>query len=164
MISYASLVQVTLVFSTSTLVNKLLGSRTPVGHSSSLLSQRKSHRNCFRFSLFLSTFPTVFFITPSSVSSNYKQSFSRLPVQFCRISISLFQDSAILFSNYYVSIFHLTCASFFPYNCFQFFYINHVNCKTNKGLLLLLLPLYIEPSWSNFKHSTILRASKKIRN
>ena len=71
------------------LVNNLLGSRATVGHSKSLLSQRKLHRNCFRFSLFLSTFPTVFFITPSSLSSNYKQSFSRLPVQFHRIPTRL---------------------------------------------------------------------------
>ena len=58
------------------LVNNLLGSRATVGHSKSLLSQRKLHRNCFRFSLFLSAFPTVF---------------SRLPVQFYRIYISFYK-------------------------------------------------------------------------
>ena len=96
LITHTSLVQVTLFFSTSALVNNLVGSRATVGHSSSLLSQRKSHRNCFWFSLFLSAFQTVFFKTPCLVPSNYKQSLSRLPVQFHRISINLFQTLAFL--------------------------------------------------------------------
>ena len=105
LISHASPVQVTLFFSTSALVNNLLGSRATVGHSSSLLSQRK-HRSCFRFSLFLSAFPTVFFKTTCSIPSNIYQ---------------FLQDFAIVFFYFYVDIFHLTYASFFPYNCFQFF-------------------------------------------
>ena len=99
LISHASLVQVALFFSTSALVNNLLGSRATVGHSISLLSQRKWHRKCFRFSLFLSAFPTVF---------------SSLPVQLHRISISLLLDLPYNFFISYVDIFHLTYASFFP--------------------------------------------------
>ena len=71
LITHTSLVQVTLFSSTSALVNNLVGSRATVGHSSSLLSQRKSRRICFWFSLFLSAFQTVFFKTPCLVPSNY---------------------------------------------------------------------------------------------
>ena len=59
------------IFSISALVNNLLGNRASEGHSSTLLSQRKSHRNCFRFSLLLSAFPTVFFKIPCSIPSYY---------------------------------------------------------------------------------------------
>ena len=72
-------------FSTSALVNNVLYSRATVGHSSSWLNQRKSHRP----SLFISEFSTVFFKTLCSIKL---QSFSRLPFQFNPISISLFQD------------------------------------------------------------------------
>ena len=112
LISHALLVQVKLCFSTSALVNNLIGSRATVGHSSSLLSQHKSHRNCLRFSLFLSAFPTVFFNTPSSVPSNYIQSFSRLFVQFHRVSV-FFKTSPFYFFNFYGYIFHLTYAPFY---------------------------------------------------
>ena len=63
LISHASLAQITLFTSTSALVNKVLGSRATVGHSSYLLNQRKSHRP----SLFISAFSIVFFKTPCSI-------------------------------------------------------------------------------------------------
>ena len=78
LISQGSLVQVALFFSTSALVNNLLGSRATLGLSISLLSQRKWHRNCFRFPLIFSAFPTVFFNTTCSIPSNIYQSFTRL--------------------------------------------------------------------------------------
>ena len=78
LISHALLVQEKHFLSTSALVSNLLGSRATVGHPSSSLGQCKSHRNWFRFSLFLSAFPTVFFKTTRSIPSNIYQSFSRL--------------------------------------------------------------------------------------
>ena len=105
-------------FFTPALVNNLLVSRAIEGHLSSLLSQHKSHRNCFQFSLFLSSFSC-------SVPSNYKQSFSRLPVQFHRISISLFQDFAFLIILFLCGHFSSYSCPLFPQNCFQFFYINY---------------------------------------
>ena len=89
-------------FSTSAPGNNLLSSRATVGQSIFLLSQRKWHRNCFRFSLFLSAFPTVF---------------SRLPVQFHRIpralAFSLFLFLYGHFSSYLCLLFPLELSSNF---------------------------------------------------
>ncbi len=84
LISHA-IVQKTLFFSTSALVNNVLDSRATVGHSTSWLNQRKSRRPSLFISKFSTVFfktlcsiNTVFFKTTLSIQSNIYQYFSRL--------------------------------------------------------------------------------------
>ena len=123
LISHASHVQVTLFFSTSDLVNNLLGSRATVGHSSSLFSQRKSHRNCFRFTLFLSAFPTVFFKTDGwfddLFSSIKLKTVSFKTTHWIPSNIYQYFFLFFVFFYFYVDLFVLL-------NCFQFFLLQPI--------------------------------------
>ena len=88
-----------------------------VGHSSSLFSQRKSHRNCFRFTLFLSAFPTVFFKTDGWLDDL----FSSIKLQF------FFKTTRSTPSNIYQYFLSFLSFSIFMWiffvllNCFRFF-------------------------------------------
>ena len=81
--------------STSALVNKVLGSRATVGHSSSLLNQRKSHRPSLLISAFSSLFQdSLFHQITNSLFQDYPfnsiqyQPFSRFRLSRLRLPAS----------------------------------------------------------------------------
>ena len=108
-------------FSTSSLVNKVFGSRAAEGHSSSLLNQRKSHLP----SLFISAFSTVFFKTTLSIQSNIYQSFSRLRLlivfYFCLHFVFCWIVLIFFYSNHFALFFHVSHALIEPTRRWYFY-------------------------------------------
>ena len=124
LISHASLVQITLFFSTFALVNNLFGSRSTVVHSSSLFSQRKSHRNCLRFSLFLSEFPTVFFKTDGWLDDLFSS--IKLQTFFFKTNRSIPSNTYLSFSRLRLFIFFIFMWIFFVVELFSIFSISTI--------------------------------------
>ena len=123
LISHALLVQVKLFFSTSALVNNLIGSRATVGHSSSLLSQHKSHRNCLRFSLFLSAFSNSLF-QHSQLSSIKLHTVFFKTIRSIPSCICIFQDFAFLFFQFLWGYFSSYLCPLLPLELFSVFSTN----------------------------------------
>ena len=88
-----------------------------VGHSSSLFSQRKSHRNCFRFTLFLSAFPTVFFKTDGW----FDDLFSSIKLKTVSFKTTHWKPSNIYQYFFLFCLFLFLCGSFCVVELFSIF-------------------------------------------